>query len=121
MEIKDILHNVVCISNLSVRRIQITQQHQIDTRSASKFDSVLLVTTGTVRICIMEEDSFAEVTAPHMIVLEKDKVYTIEALEPYVELYDIGAYRHLNGDIVNPENLIRANYPFDPSKGLEEQ
>lgn len=117
----DILHNVVCISNLNVRRIQINRQHKIDTRIKQQFDTVLLLTTGKARVCLLHEDAFLELDAPHILVLEKDKEYTIESLSTYVELYDIGALRHSTGDVVDPENLVRANYPFDSGKSLEDQ
>lgn len=120
-EFDDVLHDIVCISNLNIRRVQFTRRHKIDTRHKMQFDTVLLVTAGTVRVAILEEDTFAEFKAPHTIILERDKSYTIESLENYVELYDISALRHKTGDIVNPDNLVRANYPFDSSRSIEEQ
>lgn len=120
-QLDDILHEVVCISNLSIRRLQFLKRHKIEIKSKNKYDTVLLVTTGTMRACILDEDSFTEVKAPHILILEKEKEYTLESLDNYVEAYDISALRHSTGDIVNPENLVRTNYPFNTGVSLEEQ
>lgn len=113
-------HQVICISNLCVRQVGLMAKNAYDTRHSSPYDSVLLVTNGSIRAAIVDEDVYTEFKAPHIVILEKDKEYILEALDDETIVYDISALRTSTGDIVNPDNLVRADYPFNTSKPFEE-
>lgn len=120
-QIDSISHHRVCVSNLSVRRIEFLSKNLIEQRSSSQYDTVLLVTKGIIRISVVKDDIFTDFAAPHTVILEKGRDYTFESVDDFVEIFDIGALRHNTGDIVNPENLVRSDYPFDPTRSYEEQ
>lgn len=113
--------NVVCIRNLCVRKFDFLNNGVVETRNSSAYESVILLTRGSIRASILTEDVFTEFSAPHMVVLEKDTEYIFHSLEDGTELYEISALRHETGDIVNPDNLVRQNYPFDTTRSFEEQ
>lgn len=116
-----IQQNLVCVRNLSVRKIDIGAEGAQYHRNESAFETVLLLTKGQIRGCDLSENVYTDFVAPHMIIMEKDKQYVIESKDEHVELFEIGALRHETGDIVNPDNLIRENYPFDVSRPYEDQ
>lgn len=116
----DIQIHEVCIQNLCVRNMHFLKKGVTQERYPIQYDTVVLVTNGTIG-ATMDNEAFTIFEAPHMIILEKGHKYVFEAMEDNAIIYDISALRHNTGDIVNPENFVRANYPFDTAKSFEEQ
>ncbi len=119
-ELPKISHEVVCVSNLSVRRVNMREVDTEEIKTPIQYSTVLLLTIGQVQVTCesLKEDreDIAVYTAPSIVVLEKDFGYKFKSLTEITELYDISALRDNGGDVVNPENLVREDYPFDTTK-----
>lgn len=113
--------NVVCVSNFCVRRVEIGSLEAKHFFDPSPYDRIMLVTSGSIKGCDLKHNVYTEFDAPHMIILEKDTEYAIIPTTDHVMLYELSALRHETGDIVDPENLIRENYPFDTTRSFEDQ
>lgn len=113
--------NMVCISNYCVERIEFGAEEANYFLEAAEFERILLLTAGSIKGCDLTNSVYTEFEAPHMIVLEKDKEYAVTSQSTSAQLYILSALRHKNGDFVNPENLIRDNYPFDTTRSFEDQ
>ena len=122
-ELPNISHEVVCISNLSVRRINMREVNTEETKTPTQYNTILLLTIGQVEVTCEapgeDREDIAVYTAPSIVVLEKDFGYKFKSLTEVTELYDISALRDNSGDVVNPENLVREDYPFDTTKPFE--
>lgn len=122
-ELPLISHEVVCISNLSVRRINMREIDTEETKTPTQYNTIMLLTIGQIQVtCESPEDGgedLAVYVAPSIVVLEKDFGYKFKSLTEVTELYDVSALRDNSGDVVNPENLVREDYPFDTTKPFE--
>lgn len=122
-ELPKISHEVVCISNLSVRRVNMREINTEETKTPAKYNTILLLTIGQVEVTCEstseDREDIAVYTAPSIVVLEKDCGYRFKSMTEIAELYDISALRDNKGDVINPDNLVREDYPFDTTKPFD--
>lgn len=122
-ELPKISHEVVCISNLSVRRVNLREIGTEEIKTPTQYNTIMLLTIGQVEIICEspgeDREDIAVYAAPSIVVLEKDCGYRFKSMTEVAELYDISALRDNNGDVVNPENLVREDYPFDTTKPFD--
>ncbi len=82
------------------------------------FDHVTLLTKGSVRVEVEGKDP-KEFTAPTFIVIRKDQMHNITALEDDVNYYCVFALRNIDGEVVEDifgeqhDPLSAADAPVD--------
>jgi quercetin dioxygenase-like cupin family protein len=97
-----------CVSNLYVRMSHFKKIGDIEESQEYKFDHICHLSKGKLKITVDEKSKIFN--APHLIVIRKNKVHLIEALEDHTTLLDIHAIRNGENveDIIDPEDEIIA-------------
>jgi quercetin dioxygenase-like cupin family protein len=76
------------------------------------YDHLTLLASGIVKVTVEGKDTVFK--APHMLVIVKDKVHRIEALENGTVAYCVHAIRDSEGNIMDPDMLPASGEPWRP-------
>ena len=95
-----------CVSNLYVRMSHFSKAGDKEESQEYTFDHVCHLSKGKVKITVDEKSKIFD--APHLVVIRKNKVHLIEALEDHTTLLDIHVIRNGENveDIIDPEDEI---------------
>jgi len=118
--------DIILVSNLWVKQMHFEAAGDVMQGHSHKFDHPTLVAHGSVKVTVDGVSSVFK--APHIIFIAKDKLHTIEALEPGTIAYcihpvrgerqeDIYGHNQIPAGIEHPKNIL--NTPPDLLKEPE--
>jgi hypothetical protein len=96
-----------CYANVWIRQKLFTEVGQTIGGHKHKYDHVSLLATGSAKVEVDGKEKIFH--APTFIVIRKDKVHNVTALEENTTWYCVFANRDLDGEVYDPEK----NCPLD--------
>ena len=106
---------MICVSNVFTRIMVFNKAGDIEMGHKHNYDHGTLVSTGSVRVDILEEDKKTIISskvfkAPTFIFVKKDYYHQLTALEDNTICACIHALRTNDDEIVDPDFLVDAKF-----------
>jgi quercetin dioxygenase-like cupin family protein len=101
-----------CVSNIYIRMMNFKNAGDVEHGHTHEFDHTSFLTRGSVRLTV--DGIVKEFTAPHMILIAKNKEHEVVALEDDTIVCCIHGLRdNDSGDILDPDQI-----PYDENPKL---
>ena len=99
-----------CVSNVYIRMMHFHKAGDVELGHSHQFDHVSFLSKGSMKIVV--EGIEKTFTAPHMILVAKNKEHEMTALEDDTMMSCIHALRDLSdGDVLDPDQIPYTENP----------